>query len=92
MDFLPAVSGLLMEQELEYPGRATDNPAHPYAAILGEPQGQRENRCDREFADAVRHGDHRRWQPRVQSTVPSAVFCPPVRCEAVQNSHLPGSK
>ena len=38
MDFLPAVSGLLMEQELEYPGRATDNPARPYAAILGEPK------------------------------------------------------
>lgn len=33
--FLPAVSGLLMEQELEYLGRATDNPAHPYIAILG---------------------------------------------------------
>lgn len=33
--FLPAVSGLLMEQELEYLGRATDNPAHPYVAILG---------------------------------------------------------
>jgi phosphoglycerate kinase len=33
--FLPAVSGLLMEQELEYLGRATDNTAHPYVAILG---------------------------------------------------------
>ena len=33
--FLPAVSGFLMEQELEYLGRATDNPAHPYIAILG---------------------------------------------------------
>lgn len=33
--FLPAVSGLLMEQELEYLGRTTDNPAHPYVAILG---------------------------------------------------------
>ena len=33
--FLPAVAGLLMEQELEYLGRATDNPAHPYVAILG---------------------------------------------------------
>jgi len=33
--FLPAVSGLLMEQELEYLGRATENPAHPYVAILG---------------------------------------------------------
>ena len=32
---LPAVSGFLMEQELEYLGRATDNPAHPYVAILG---------------------------------------------------------
>ena len=31
--FLPAVSGFLMEQELEYLGRATDNPAHPYVAI-----------------------------------------------------------
>ena len=33
--FLPAVSGLLMEQELEYLGRATESPAHPYVAILG---------------------------------------------------------
>jgi phosphoglycerate kinase len=33
--FLPAVSGFLMEQELEYLGRATDNPTHPYVAILG---------------------------------------------------------
>jgi phosphoglycerate kinase len=33
--FLPAVSGFLMEKELEYLGRATDNPAHPYVAILG---------------------------------------------------------
>jgi len=33
--FLPAVSGFLMERELEYLGRATDNPAHPYVAILG---------------------------------------------------------
>jgi phosphoglycerate kinase len=33
--FLPAASGFLMEQELEYLGRATDTPAHPYVAILG---------------------------------------------------------
>jgi phosphoglycerate kinase len=33
--FLPAVSGLLMAQELEYLGRATSNPEHPYIAILG---------------------------------------------------------
>lgn len=33
--FLPAVSGLLMEQELEYLGRAVGNPEHPYIAILG---------------------------------------------------------
>lgn len=32
---LPAVSGFLMEQELEYLGRATSNPEHPYIAILG---------------------------------------------------------
>ena len=32
---LPAVSGLLMEAELEYLGRATSNPEHPYIAILG---------------------------------------------------------
>jgi phosphoglycerate kinase len=30
-----AVAGLLMEQELEYLGRATQNPEHPYIAILG---------------------------------------------------------
>jgi phosphoglycerate kinase len=33
--FLPAVSGFLMEQELEYLNRATANPEHPYIAILG---------------------------------------------------------
>jgi len=33
--FLPAVSGFLMEQELEYLGRAVANPEHPYIAILG---------------------------------------------------------
>jgi phosphoglycerate kinase len=33
--FLPAVSGFLMEQELEYLGRAVGNPEHPYVAILG---------------------------------------------------------
>lgn len=33
--FLPAVSGFLMEQELEYLGRAVVNPEHPYIAILG---------------------------------------------------------
>src|SRR5258708_9234957 len=33
--FLPAVSGLLMEQELEYLGRAVANPEHAYIAILG---------------------------------------------------------
>ncbi|HET7142463.1 MAG TPA: phosphoglycerate kinase, partial [Anaerolineales bacterium] len=32
---LPAVSGFLMEQELEYLGRAVTNPVHPYIAILG---------------------------------------------------------
>ena len=30
-----AVAGLLMEQELEYLGRATSNPEHPYVGILG---------------------------------------------------------
>jgi phosphoglycerate kinase len=38
--FLPAVSGFLMERELEYLGRATDNPAHPYVAIPGRGQDQ----------------------------------------------------
>src|SRR5512146_2651554 len=33
--FLPAVSGFLMEQALEYLGRATSNPKRPYIAILG---------------------------------------------------------
>ncbi|MBE0683741.1 MAG: phosphoglycerate kinase [Anaerolineales bacterium] len=33
--YLPAVSGFLMEQELEYLGRAIANPEHPYIAILG---------------------------------------------------------
>lgn len=33
--FLPAVSGFLMQQELEYLSRATLNPERPYVAILG---------------------------------------------------------
>jgi phosphoglycerate kinase len=33
--FLPAVSGFLMEQELEYLGRATLKPERPYIGILG---------------------------------------------------------
>jgi phosphoglycerate kinase len=33
--FLPSVAGFLMELELEYLGRATANPEHPYIAILG---------------------------------------------------------
>jgi phosphoglycerate kinase len=33
--YLPAVSGFLMEQELEYLGRAVSTPEHPYVAILG---------------------------------------------------------
>ena len=33
--YLPAVSGFLMEKELDYLGRATEDPAHPYVAILG---------------------------------------------------------
>jgi phosphoglycerate kinase len=33
--YLPAVSGFLMEQELEYLSKATENPARPYIAILG---------------------------------------------------------
>jgi phosphoglycerate kinase len=32
---LPAVAGLLMEKELEFLGRATGDPEHPYIAILG---------------------------------------------------------
>jgi phosphoglycerate kinase len=33
--YLPAVAGFLMEKELEFLGRATENPEHPYIAILG---------------------------------------------------------
>jgi phosphoglycerate kinase len=33
--FLPAVSGFLMEKELEYLGKAMANPEHPFIAILG---------------------------------------------------------
>jgi len=32
---LPAVAGFLMEKELEYLGKALENPAHPFVAILG---------------------------------------------------------
>jgi phosphoglycerate kinase len=33
--YLPAVAGFLMEKELEFLGRATEDPEHPYVAILG---------------------------------------------------------
>jgi phosphoglycerate kinase len=32
---LPSVAGFLMEKELEYLGKALENPAHPFVAILG---------------------------------------------------------
>lgn len=34
-EFLPAVAGLLMAQELDYLGSALENPTHPFIAILG---------------------------------------------------------
>jgi len=33
--YLPSVAGFLMERELEFLGRATEDPEHPYVAILG---------------------------------------------------------
>ncbi len=33
--YLPAVAGLLMEKEIDYLGRALENPRHPFVAILG---------------------------------------------------------
>jgi len=33
--YLPAVSGFLMEKEIEYLSRATQNPQRPYVAIMG---------------------------------------------------------
>lgn len=34
-DYLPAVAGLLMEKEIEFLGRALENPARPFIAIMG---------------------------------------------------------
>src|SRR5438094_7618483 len=34
-DRAPAVAGLLMEKELQYLGKAVENPEHPYTAIVG---------------------------------------------------------
>jgi phosphoglycerate kinase len=34
-NYLPAVAGFLMEKELEFLGKVTENPEHPYVAILG---------------------------------------------------------
>lgn len=34
-DYLPAVSGFLIEKELEFLGRALENPKRPFVAILG---------------------------------------------------------
>lgn len=33
--FLPAAAGFLLEKEIEYVGRAVNNPLHPFAAIIG---------------------------------------------------------
>lgn len=33
--YLPSVAGFLMEKELNYLSKATENPAHPFVAILG---------------------------------------------------------
>jgi len=34
-EYLPAVAGFLMEKELDYLGKALENPVHPFIAILG---------------------------------------------------------
>jgi phosphoglycerate kinase len=34
-EYLPAVAGFLMKKELEFLGKATTDPEHPYVAILG---------------------------------------------------------
>ena len=51
-DYLPAVSGFLIEKELEFLGGALENPAHPFVAILGGAKvsdkiGVRENLLDK---------------------------------------------
>lgn len=33
--YLPAAAGFLLEKEIDFLGRAVDNPAHPYVAIIG---------------------------------------------------------
>ncbi len=33
--YLPAIAGFLMEKEVEFLGKATENPEHPYVVILG---------------------------------------------------------
>ena len=57
---LPAVSGFLMEKELEYLGRATSNPERPYVAILGGAKISRQDRGDLQPPRPVRHPPHRR--------------------------------
>lgn len=34
-DYLPAVSGFLIEKEMKFLGRASENPDHPYVVLLG---------------------------------------------------------
>jgi phosphoglycerate kinase len=34
-EYLPAVAGLLMEKELNFMGHLIENPAHPFAAVMG---------------------------------------------------------
>lgn len=43
--YIPAVSGLLMEKELDVLGKALNNPERPFTAIVGGSQSKRQNRC-----------------------------------------------
>ena len=58
--FLPAVSGFLMEQELEYLGRATGKPRTSLYRHFGRRQDQRQDPGRGKPAGQMRQTDHRR--------------------------------
>ena len=60
-ELLPAYAGLLMEREIRNMSRLLEDPAQPFAAVIGGRQGLGQDRGPQRAARAGRHVPHRRW-------------------------------